>query len=169
MLSQALDEYLKIRRTAGFELKVDEGLLRNDARFAMDRSETYVRRHTAMDWATQAPSPEQRERRLGMVRRFAEHARAEDPAHERVPKHLFAHQRRRAFPSLLSPGQLRELLDETARLRPKGSLRPLTYYTLFGVLAARRTHLCDGQWDVSLSDCLHQPRLKTRSAPTTDS
>ena len=136
MLNQAIDNYLKIRRVAGFELKADEGLLRNYARFATDRSETHVRRQTAMDWAAQAPSPHQRERRLGMVRRFAEHARAEDPAHECVPQHVFAHKRRRPFPTLFSPEELRQLLDATARLRPKGSLRPHTYYTLFGLLAA---------------------------------
>jgi len=136
MLNQAIDDYLKIRRTAGFELKVDEGLLRNYARFATARSQTHVRRQTAMDWAAQAPSPDQRERRLGMVRRFAEHVRAEDPAHERVPRQVFARQRQRAFPTLLMPEQLLQLLDATARLRPKGSLRPLTYYTLFGLLAA---------------------------------
>lgn len=136
MLNQAIENYLKIRRVAGFELKVDEGLLHNYARFATDRSETHVRRQTAIDWAAQAPSPYQREHRLGMVRRFAEHARAEDPAHECVPQHVFAHKRRRPFPTLFSPEELRQLLDATTRLRPKGSLRPHTYYTLFGLLAA---------------------------------
>jgi integrase len=71
-----------------------------------------------------------------MVRRFAEHVRAEDPVHERIPRQVFAHQRRRAFPTQLAPEQLQQLLDATARLRPKGSLRPLTYYPLFGLLAA---------------------------------
>ena len=135
MLNQAIDNYLKIRRVAGFELKVDEGLLHNYARFATQRSETHVRRQTAIDWAAQAPSAHQRERRLGMVRRFAEHARAEDPAHEYIPQHVFAYQRQRPFPTLFSPEQLRQLLDATARLRPKNSLRPHTYYTLFALLA----------------------------------
>ena len=135
MLNQAIDNYLKIRRVAGFELKVDEGLLHNYARFATQRSETHVRRQTAIDWAAQAPSAHQRERRLGMVRRFAEHARAEDPAHEYIPQHVFAYQRQRPFPTLFSPEQLRQLLDATARLRPKNSLRPHSYYTLFALLA----------------------------------
>jgi integrase len=78
-----------------------------------------------------------RERRLGMVRRFADHARAEDPAHEIIPKKVFASGRcRRTFPQIFSPEELRQLLDATANLRPRGSLRPLTYYTLFGLLAA---------------------------------
>lgn len=136
MLNQAIDNYLKIRRVAGFELKVDDGLLRNFARFATERSETQVRRQSAIDWAAQAPSPSQRERRLGMVRRFSDHVCAEEPGHERIPQHVFAHSRRRPFPTLFAPQQLRQLLEATARLRPKGSLRPHTYYTLFGLLAA---------------------------------
>lgn len=136
MLNQAIDNYLKIRRVAGFELKVDDGLLHHFARFASGRSESHVRRQTAIEWAAQAPSPSQRERRLGMVRRFSDHARAEDPAHERIPQHVFAHRRRRPFPTLFSPEDLHQLLDATVRLRPRGSLRPHTYYTLFGLVAA---------------------------------
>lgn len=136
MLSRAIDSYLAVRRATGFELVVDAGLLRNFARFATDRAETHVRRQTVIDWAAQAPSPGQRERRLGMVRRFAAHSRAEDAAHELVPRHVFAHKRTRPLPYLFSAGELRQLLAATACLRPKGSLRPLTYYTFFGLLAA---------------------------------
>jgi integrase len=136
MLTRAVDRYLDVRRAAGFALTVDTGLLRNFARFATDRSETHVQRQTAIEWAAQAPSPSQRERRLGMVRRFVTHARAEDPAHEPVPRHVFAHTRTRALPYIFSASGLQQLLEATARLRPTRSLRPLTYYTLFGLLAA---------------------------------
>jgi integrase len=71
-----------------------------------------------------------------MVRGFAHHARAEDSRHDLVPRHVFALQRRRSFPHILSSEELRQLLEATARLRPRGSLRPHTYYTLFGLLAA---------------------------------
>lgn len=137
MLNQAIRNYLEIRRLAGFDLKVDEGLLHNFARFATERSETQVRRQTAIDWAALAPSPYQRERRLGIVRRFAQHARAEDPAYHPVPKQVFAHKRKqRRVPYIFSPSELHKLLDATSRLRPVGSLRPQTYCTLFGLLAA---------------------------------
>lgn len=135
MLTRAIDSYLQVQRAAGFELKVDEGLLRNFARFATERSETHVRRQTAIAWAALAPSPSQRERRLGMARRFVDHVRAEDPAHEPVPRHVFAHHRTRPVPYIFSATELHQLLDATARLRPNGSLRPLTYYTLFGLFA----------------------------------
>ena len=137
MLKQSIDRYLELRHAAGLEMKVDRGLLHSFARFATDRSETCVRRQTAIDWAAKAPTPSQRECRLGMVRRFADHARAEDPAHEIVPQKVFVStKRRRPFPHIFSPEELLQLLDATAHLRPKTSLRPLTYYTLFGLLAA---------------------------------
>jgi integrase/recombinase XerD len=136
MLTRAVDSYLAVRRAAGFALTVDAGLLRSFVRFAAKRAETHVQRQTAIAWAAQAPSPYQRERRLGMVRRFVDHARAEDPGHERIPQHVFAHKRTRALPYLLSDHELEQLLSATVRLRPRGSLRPLTYATLFGLLAA---------------------------------
>ena len=42
MLNEAIDNYLTIRRAAGFELKVDEGLLRNYARLAMEHGKYRV-------------------------------------------------------------------------------------------------------------------------------
>jgi integrase len=135
MLSQAIDNYLAIRRAAGFQLKVQEGLLRHFARYAAERSQTHVCRQTAIDWAAQAPSPYQRENRLTTVRLFARHARAEDPRHDLIPRQVFNGRRRRSFPSILTPAELRQLLKATACLRPRGSLRPHTYYTLFGLLA----------------------------------
>ncbi len=135
MLSLAIDNYLAIRRAVGFELKVQEGLLRNFARYSAERSQTHVCRQAAIDWAAQAPSPYQRENRLAIVRLFARHARAEDPRHDLIPRQVFARQRRRPFPYLFSAGELRQLLGATACLRPRGSLRPHTYYTLFGLLA----------------------------------
>lgn len=137
MLKLTIDRYLEIRRAAGFELKGDESLLRNFARFATDRAETFVRRRTAIDWAGKAPSSSQRERRLGVVRRFADHTRAEDPAYENVPRNVFANNKHsRPLPYIFSSEELLHLLEATTQLRPKGSLRPLTYYTLFGLLAA---------------------------------
>jgi len=135
MLSQDIDHYLALRRAAGFELTVPEGLLRHFARFAAKRSQTHVCRQTAIDWAAQAPSPCQRENRLATVRVFARHARAEDPRHDLIPRQVFAGGRRRTVPYIFSPAELRQFLAATAHLRPRGSLRPHTYYTLFGVLA----------------------------------
>jgi integrase/recombinase XerD len=135
MLNLAIDHYLAVRRAAGFQLKVQEGLLRHFARYAAELGQTHVYRQAAIDWAALAPSPYQRENRLATVRVFARHVRAEDPRHDLIPRQVFAGRRRRSFPTILSPSELLQLLEATACLRPRGSLRPSTYYTLFGLLA----------------------------------
>ncbi len=135
MLSRDIDHYLSIRRAAGFQLKTQAGLLHDFGRYATARGETHVCRQTAIDWAGRAPSPYQRDNRLATVRSFADHARAEDPRHEAVPRHVFAGRRRRPIPFIFSADEIRQLLEATIRLRPRNSLRPHTYRTLFGLLA----------------------------------
>jgi integrase/recombinase XerD len=51
MLNQAVDDYLAVRRAAGFKLKTTEQYLRYFVRFADARGETYLRASSAIDWA----------------------------------------------------------------------------------------------------------------------
>jgi integrase/recombinase XerD len=105
------------------------------AHYAAERAQTHVCRQAAIDWAAQAPAPSQRENRRTTVRLFARHARAEDPRHALIPRQVCARQRRQSLPSLFSAGELRQRLEATAGLSPRGSWRPQTYDTLFGLLA----------------------------------
>lgn len=133
---QAIDEYLAVRRAVGFRLQTTEYLLRSFAQFAVGRGEDHVCQRTAIDWAALAPSPEQRDRRLKVVRIFARHARAENAAHEIPPDHVFAYRRTRRRPYIFTCGDVRCLMEEAARLAPPGSLRPHTYRTMFGLMTA---------------------------------
>jgi integrase/recombinase XerD len=54
MLTHAIDAYLAIRRTAGFQLGASEGLLRLFAEFATTHGESYVSAQRAVEWAGQA-------------------------------------------------------------------------------------------------------------------
>ena len=134
MLIEAVESYLAVRRRAGFGLNHAEGVLRRFAQFASARGETHVRAGTAVDWARLAPSPRERGRRLSIVTHFARHARAENAQHEIPPSLSFGHHPDRRVPYLFSPTDIRRLLEATSRLGPPGSLRPLTYRTLFGLL-----------------------------------
>jgi integrase len=135
MLMPAIDNYLAIRRAAGFRLRVTEGLLRAYARFAAARGETHVRARTALDWAALAPSASQRGRRLEAVTIFARHAQVEDAQHEVPPQGVFPRQPIPYRPFIFTAGQIRQLLERAARLPPAESLRPWTYCTLFSLLA----------------------------------
>ena len=71
------------------------------------------------------------------VRRFAIALHAEDPRHEVPSADLFGRaSHRRRTPYIYSPGDIRRLIDAAHRLGPDGSIRPITYATMFGLIAA---------------------------------
>lgn len=136
MLSTSIDEYLAVRRAAGFQLGVSEMLLHSFASFAAAHGQEHVTTQHAVDWAAQAPSSHQRCRRLDIVRIFAKHARAEDPRHELPPRDVFPRRRPPFLPFIYTPDQVQQVLLAASRLPPAGSLRPWMYCTLFSLLAA---------------------------------
>jgi len=136
MLRQSIDAYLALRRAVGFQLKTEEHLLHDFARWASDRGETHVRTQTATEWAATARSTWQRERRLRTVAGFARHAQAEDLVHEVPPIFVFGRRHVRPRPHIYSPDEIGRLLDAASRLPVIWPLRPQTFTTLFGLLAS---------------------------------
>ncbi len=136
MLIESVERYLQLRHTLGFDLRHTGSLLRRFARFSSTRDETHVRTRTAIDWAQRAPSPGGRDRRLKTVIRFARHVHAEDSGHEIPPDGVFGRHRQRRLPFLFTPADVSRILKQAMSLGPHGSLRPLTYYTLFALLSA---------------------------------
>ena len=136
MLTTAIDTYVALRKSVGFRFVGEGHMLEHYGRFALARGDTHVRAQRVLEWAALAPSPRTRERRLGVVISFARHAKAEDARHEIPPRHAFARDRRQQMPPYIYPlDKIRFLLDSAMKLEPSGSLRPCTYYTLFGLLA----------------------------------
>ena len=136
MLITAVETYLAVRRAAGFTLHALEVYLRSFARFATAHGDTHVVTQTAIDWATTAPSETQRHTRLMAVVRFARFIHAEDPCHALPPTDIFRRRRQRPTPYIFTAEELQRLVTQARQLRPSGSLRPATYSTLFGLLAA---------------------------------
>lgn len=134
-MKSAVHRYLALRRALGHELEDAERLLRGFAEFAARRGERYVRSDTAVRWAGQVASQLRRDRRLRVIARFSRFIRAEDPRHQLPPADLFPWQRNRRVPYIYSDEEIAGIVREAARLEPAGSLRPLTFSTLFGLLA----------------------------------
>jgi len=85
MLSDSVQCYLTLRRSAGFSLK-EVGLhLRSFAAYSDRRGYQHISAHAVIKWAEQVPSLVQRARRLGDVARFARYLKAEDPRHVGLP------------------------------------------------------------------------------------
>lgn len=134
-LTDDVERYLALRRAIGFKLVDPERVLRSFARCASDRGENHVRAETAKAWAAESRSQLERHRRLKVVARFAEFLHAEDPAHEIPPKDLFHTRQVRPTPHIFSEADIVKIVACAAKLGPAGSLRPLAYSTLFGLMA----------------------------------
>lgn len=128
--------YLRQRRTLGYRLRIEGRLLLGFARY-VDRS---GRRgpptsRLMMEWAN-LPSTATRlykARRLEIVRAFAKHHSAVEPATEVPPRHVLGPAHRRNPPHLYTTNQIRALMARATRL--PGELRSSTYSTLIGLIA----------------------------------
>ena len=118
-MKQAIEAYLAVPRTSGFELTNDDYLLHSYARFAAERGESRVYTATALAWAARSTSVVQRDVRLKSVCRFARFVRLEDEGHELPPTAHFACRKTRRLPYLYSDAELERLIGAAApRDRP---------------------------------------------------
>ena len=137
MLEAAVSHYVEMHRALGFKYRTQDLLLRNFAAFAEAQGDTTVRVDRVLDWAGNAPSAAQQRNRLLTVRRFAIAMHLEDPAHEIPPADAFGHASfRRRIAHLYSAHDITRLIDAALQLKPQGSIRPITYATLFALLAS---------------------------------
>ncbi len=137
MLNQDLDRYVDLHQSLGFKFRTQRLLLRNFVAFAEHAGDTWVSTSRALEWAAQAPSPPQRHNRIATLRRFALAMHAEDPRHEVPAADVFGRAWfKRCAPHLYSPQQIAALVQAAWNLAPPGSIRPVTYATLFALLSA---------------------------------
>jgi len=136
-LEQALNDYLRIRRSLGYRLREPEGLLRNFVAFLQAERAPYITRQLALRWATQPAKaqPATWAGRLGIIRRFAIWHSATEPRTEIPPAGLLPHRYRRKPPHIYSDEEIASLLRRAAQLPSPKGLRAPTYTTLFGILA----------------------------------
>lgn len=132
-----LDDYLALRRAAGFKLKGTESRLRRFVRFAEEQGDTHVKVDTAVAWAGTARSPHDRYVRLQELAIFARHLRAEDALHEVPPPHVFVFKRHKRLPYIYSDQDIRRLMEAASnRHRRSGDSMGDTYRTLLGLIAS---------------------------------
>jgi integrase len=134
-LSEAVQDYLAVRRSLGFKLTAYGRLLDDFVGYLEATGATTVTTQAAVAWATCPPqaAPRWQAHRLSVVRGFAAHLRAFDPATEVPPAALLASPSHRAEPYLYSDDQVAALMAAAAALRP--AIRGATYESMIGLLA----------------------------------
>jgi integrase/recombinase XerD len=136
-LRRAAEEYLATRRALGFVLSTQGRLLMDFVAHCERHAIATVTTDAAVSWAidtTRSQDPLWWARRLMVVRIFARHLRALDPATQVPPMDVLRHTYRRTTPYLYSTQQLADLVGAASLLRPR--LRALTYAAVIGLLAS---------------------------------
>jgi integrase len=92
---------------------------------------------------------------------------AEDPTHEIPPHDHFPARQVRRTPHILSDEEIARVIATAAKLPPDGSLRPLTFTTMFGLMAVtglRRKEVIELRISDFTEDGLHIRETKFRKS-----
>jgi integrase len=133
-----VEAYLHTRRQFGFQLRVEGGELLRFARYADDAGHRgAVTTDLALRWAQDATTatPLYRARRLEIVRCFAKHQVAFEPATEVPAAGILGPAHRRTPPYIFSPREIERLIAAARSLSAPSGLRAATYVSLLGLLA----------------------------------
>ncbi len=135
-LRQAVSDYLALRRALGFSLVREGRWLMDFAGYLEQAGSGHITTELAVTWATRTRAdvnPAHWNHRLAVVRVFARHLSALDPATEIPPAELMPYRYRRVASYLFTAEQIDALIQAAAALTHP--LRALNYTTLIALLA----------------------------------
>jgi integrase/recombinase XerD len=136
-LQEAVKEYLQLRRSLGFQLRVPGRLLHSFAAFAERENATHLTADLALRWAQQPADarPTTWAVRLQTVRRFAVWLSASDRQTEVPPAGLLPYRYERKRPYVYSDAEIASLVSTAGQLPSPAGLKGRTFATIFGLLA----------------------------------
>ena len=144
-ITEQVKDYLESRRAMGFELRGEGYQLHAFARLAKENNHSGpVTTSLLLQWVqgAKSPGPVTAARRVEVLRPFLRWCRQFDPASPVLPLGFCGPGHRRISPHVYTEAEVASLLAAARELKPDG-LRPLTYMTLFGVLAATGMRLSE--------------------------
>ena len=136
MLRQRAADYLALRRAVGYKLAENERPLTQFLDYLEEAGITAITTQIAVAWAVlpSGAKPVYWRRRLSVVRCFAVHLAATDPAVEVPPAAALRCFPNRTAPHLYSDAEILALMDAAGTVF-RQPLRQATYRTLIGLLA----------------------------------
>lgn len=140
-LQTRVDDYLTERHRLGFELRSQDTLLAGFAKFVADRHHRGpLTVELMVDWVQMGKgglgTPETWYRRMAPRRRFIRYLQQFEPQTEMPEESIFGPEPGRVAPHIYREEEIVELLAAARKIGPRGSLRPATFETLFGLMAS---------------------------------
>ena len=139
-LQQRVADYLAERHRLGFVLRSRGTLLAGFARYVADRHHRGpLTADLMIEWARQDKwqhgTASTWAARLAIIRHFARYLKQFEPGTE-VPEAVFGPEAGRVAPHIFHEQEIIDLVAAARQLGPRGSIRPATYETLFGLMAS---------------------------------
>jgi integrase/recombinase XerD len=136
-LTQAVEDYIQLRRGLGFKLRDYGDYLHKFVAFLEAQGSSHITTRLALDFATLRNHQKAVTwaRQLGIVRMFAIYLRNADPRTEVPPAGILPFRSKGAVPYLYSEEEIVRLMDAARAIESPYSLQPWTYCCLFGLLA----------------------------------
>ena len=138
-IREEVGRFVAMKQKLGYRFVRSGQVLHSFASFAEARNETFIRSETAVEWASAsaAASRSERVRKLRAVHDFGSWLHAEDARHEVPPRDALGRlNKRRPQPCLMSVPDIRKLLTAALSVGTGGTIAPLTWHYLFGLIAA---------------------------------
>ena len=136
-LAEHVEHYVTFRRALGHAYVEQARCLHDYVTHAEACGDSFVRTSTVLDWASTTPSPRQAQTKLRYVCDLASVLHADDERHEVPDRDALGKARsRRPSPHLLSLTEIRQIMDAALELAPAGSITPLTFHYILGLIAA---------------------------------
>lgn len=135
---QGLTEYVDMKRAMGFSFQYQEAHLKSFGIFLKEKNKKYVTKELATEWALGADKKPTwwHAKKLSELRAFAVYWKTMEPKTELWPEKLWPMRYQRKNPYIYSDEQIRLIMKSCRNLNPQDSLRPLTFETLFGLIAS---------------------------------
>ena len=136
-LTQAVEDYLELRRGLGFKLREYGECLHEFVSFLTERGAGHITCTLAVEYSCSRKyeKPISWARRLIIIRGFAQHRQATDPATEVPHRRLLPFRSKRAGPYLYTHDEIARLLQSALTMVSPHPLRQRTHYCLLGLLA----------------------------------
>ena len=140
-LQARVDDYLAERHRLGFQMKSIDTLLTDFANFVADRHHHGpLTVELMVDWAKKGKkglgTSETWYRRMAVLRRFIRYMQQFEPQTEMPEASIFGSEPGRVAPHIYREEEIVELMAAARQIGPRGSLRPATFETLFGLMAS---------------------------------
>ncbi|ACC76418.1 tyrosine-type recombinase/integrase [Paraburkholderia caribensis] len=166
-LTGHVQDYLRVKRQMGFELRSQGPQLLAFVRFAEHCGHRGpVTLDLILRWAsdTHSERPITAAKRVEVLRPFTRYLQQYAPGTEVPPPRMLGSTHHRPVPHIYSDEEVDALLIAARHLSPRGGLRPATYETLFGLLAATGMRISEALRLERSDVMLEQGMLRVRNS-----